>query len=129
MGHIRCDESPSRASTAGGRRRFRQGIPLHRRRLGLGRTRDRAHWLHYWDCRSCSYPERTGDLRSIVKISDFYSARQWHTTGMYSDIDRPRDTSIFSCCACPSAAAPTAGPGRTVRLYFLPRARAGFLRA
>jgi hypothetical protein len=25
------------------------------------------------------------DLRSVTKISDFYSARQWHATGMYSD--------------------------------------------
>ena len=29
------------------------------------------------------YPDRTGDLRSVVKIADFYSARQWHSTGMY----------------------------------------------
>jgi hypothetical protein len=28
------------------------------------------------------------DLRSVVKISDFYSARQWHSVGMYCDIYR-----------------------------------------
>ena len=39
---------------------------------------DPAHWEHYWDCKPCSYPDRTGDLRSVLKIADFYSARQWH---------------------------------------------------
>ena len=41
-----------------------------------------AHWTHYWDCQPCSYPDRTGDLRTVIKIPDFYSARQWHGTGM-----------------------------------------------
>src|SRR5690242_15886914 len=48
---------------------------------------DPARWEHWWacrwDCQSCTYPERTGDRRSVVKPSDFYSARQWHSTGMY----------------------------------------------
>ncbi|MFZ0754145.1 MAG: hypothetical protein WAN00_10300, partial [Trebonia sp.] len=35
-------------------------------------------WQHYWDSPCCSYPDQTGDLRSVTKISDFYSARQWH---------------------------------------------------
>ena len=51
------------------------------------------HWKHYWNCQPCSYPDRTGDLRSIVKVTDFYSARQWHSTGMYCDMFRPWDTS------------------------------------
>jgi hypothetical protein len=38
---------------------------------------DLAHWKHFWDCASCSYPDRSGDLRSITKVSDFYSVRQW----------------------------------------------------
>jgi DNA-binding CsgD family transcriptional regulator len=46
---------------------------------------DQAFWAHYWDCEPCSYPDRTGDLRSVTKISDFYSARQWRATGMYSE--------------------------------------------
>jgi hypothetical protein len=36
---------------------------------------------HYWDFASCSYPDRTGDLRSVVTISDFYSGRQWRSMG------------------------------------------------
>src|ERR1700691_791909 len=35
----------------------------------------RMFWTHYWDCRICSYPISTGDVRSVVKTSDFYSAR------------------------------------------------------
>jgi hypothetical protein len=51
---------------------------------------DRARREHYWDCRPCSHPDRTSDLRSIVKIDDFYSAGRWHSTGMYCDLYRPR---------------------------------------
>jgi hypothetical protein len=28
---------------------------------------DPVHWEHCWDCQPCSYPDRTGDLRSIIK--------------------------------------------------------------
>ena len=53
------------------------------------------HWQHYWNCQPCSYPDRTGDLRSIVKPTDFYSARQWHSTGMYTDVMRPQGLPHF----------------------------------
>jgi hypothetical protein len=42
---------------------------------------DHAHREHFWDCQHCSYANRSGDLRSVTKISDFYSARQWHNVG------------------------------------------------
>ena len=79
---------------------------------------DPVHWQHYWDCQPCSYPDRTGDLRSVMKIADFYSARQWHSTGMYSDIYRPggMEHELQLCLPAPDGQA--AGPGRTVRLYF-----------
>jgi hypothetical protein len=35
-------------------------------------------------------PDHTGDLRSVRTIADFYSARQWHSTGMYGDLYQPR---------------------------------------
>ena len=47
-------------------------------------------WSHYWDCRVCAYPVRTGDLRSVVMTSDFYSMRQWHSSGMYIDCIGPQ---------------------------------------
>jgi hypothetical protein len=37
-----------------------------------------------------SAPDRTGDLRTVLTIGDFYSARQWHSTGMFADIYRPQ---------------------------------------
>jgi DNA-binding CsgD family transcriptional regulator len=36
-----------------------------------------------WECAACVYPDRTGDLRSVIKLSDFYTTRQLHSTGMY----------------------------------------------
>ena len=77
-----------------------------------------AHWQHYWDCQSCSYPDRTGDLRSIVKITDFYSDRQWHSTGMYTDVYRPQRVEHELQLFLPDPAGLAAGPGRTVRLFF-----------
>ncbi len=77
-----------------------------------------VHWQHYWDCLPCSYPDRSGDLRSIVKITDFYSARQWHSTGMYCDICRPQGYEHDLMLTLPDPAGLAAGPGRTVRLFF-----------
>jgi DNA-binding CsgD family transcriptional regulator len=77
-----------------------------------------VHWQHYWDCQPCSYPDRTGDLRSIVKITDFYSARQWHSIGMYTDVYRPQGAEHELQLFLPDPAALTAGPGRTLRLSF-----------
>ena len=48
-----------------------------------------VQWQHYWHCQLCSYPDRTGDLRSIVKIADFYLGRQWHSIGTRCGINQP----------------------------------------
>jgi DNA-binding CsgD family transcriptional regulator len=77
---------------------------------------DRAMWEHYWDCKPCNYPDRTGDLRSILKIADFYSAREWHATGMYGDLYRPLGIEHELQLCLPEASGQTPGPGRTVRL-------------
>ncbi len=77
---------------------------------------DRAQWEHYWDCQPCSYPDRSGDLRSIVTIADFYSARQWHATGMYHDLYRPAGMEHYIQLCLPEASGQTPGPGRSVRL-------------
>jgi DNA-binding CsgD family transcriptional regulator len=78
---------------------------------------DEAHWKHYWDSGPCSYPDRTGDLRSILKIADFYSARQWHSTGMYCDLYRPQGLEHELQMCLPEPPGPDAGPGRTLRMY------------
>jgi DNA-binding CsgD family transcriptional regulator len=79
---------------------------------------DLVHWQLYWDCQPCSFPDRTGDLRSVVKISDFHSARQWHSVGMYCDIYRPRGLEHDLMLTLPAAPSPAHGPGRTMRLFF-----------
>jgi DNA-binding CsgD family transcriptional regulator len=77
---------------------------------------DQVFWENYWKCRHYSYAARTGDLRSVIKVADFYSARQWHSTAMYTDLARPLglEHSLMACL--PSALPRTAGPGRYVGL-------------
>jgi DNA-binding CsgD family transcriptional regulator len=78
-----------------------------------GADYDQAYWEHFWDFEACTYPETSGDVRSITKPLDFYSVRRFHSTGMYCDYFRPLGVEhyIRLCIA--------AGPGRTVNLgYF-----------
>jgi len=77
---------------------------------------DLVFWENYWDCQHYSYPARTGDLRSVVTIADFYSARQWHSTAMYTDLARPLGLEHSLQLCLPSATAMTADPGRYVGL-------------
>ena len=51
-----------------------------------------------------------------MKITDFYSARQWHSTGMYSDIYRPLELEHELQLCLPAAPGPAALTGQTVRL-------------
>ena len=79
-----------------------------------------AFWRHYWDSLSCSYPDRSGDDRSVTTTSDFYTERQWHDTAMYADYFGPlgfeRDAML--CVSAPA--------GRTRRLLFFRAAGADF---
>ena len=77
---------------------------------------DEVHWAHFWDCPPCCYPDRSGDLRSVTNIADFYSARQWHSTGMYSDYLRPFEHNLLVCL--PARPGPAVVPSRSVRLCF-----------
>jgi len=70
-----------------------------------------AFWTHFWDS-DCSYPDRTGDLVSVTMTSDFYSAREYHNSPMYSDYERYWGVEHELTVVLP------AGPGRTVRLLF-----------
>jgi len=79
--------------------------------------REPVHWQHYWSCALCSYPDRTGDLRSIIKVGDFYSTRQWHAIGrcgIYQSLGFDHAL-MLTLRASP---AETAEPGRTLRLFF-----------
>lgn len=74
---------------------------------------DPVNWQHYWDCAACSYPDRTGDLRSVVGIGDFYSDRQWHNVDTRCGICRPLGFAHDLMLTLPAA------PGRTRRLFLL----------
>jgi DNA-binding CsgD family transcriptional regulator len=78
-----------------------------------------ALWEHFWDCKFCSYPDRTGDLRSVFQVTDFYSMREWHSTGMYSDSARPQGFEHLMEVCLPEPAGSEAGPGRIARLFLV----------
>jgi DNA-binding CsgD family transcriptional regulator len=81
------------------------------------------HLKHYWDCEPCCYPDRTRDLRTVVTIADFYSVRQWHGTGMYTDLYQPNGYEHELMLTMPDGPGPPPGTpqgeGRTLRLFFL----------
>jgi DNA-binding CsgD family transcriptional regulator len=78
----------------------------------------RIFWEHYGKSQFSSYPSRTGDLRSIIKVTDFHSARQWHSTAMYTDYVRVLGLERHLMLCLPEASPRAAGPRRHVRLYF-----------
>jgi DNA-binding CsgD family transcriptional regulator len=76
-----------------------------------------VHWQHYWSCELCSYPDRTGDLRSVITVGDFYSTRQWHAIGrcgIYQSLGFDHALML----TLPAGRGEAAGPGRTLRLFF-----------
>lgn len=75
-----------------------------------------AYWTHYRGHLTCSYRDRTGDLRSIVTGSDFYSVRQLHSTGMYRDVYKPFGTEHDVHLCLPEPPRPGAPAGRNLRL-------------
>jgi DNA-binding CsgD family transcriptional regulator len=77
-----------------------------------------VNWQHYRYCQPCSYPDRTGDLRSIVKTADFYSTRQWHSIGTGCGLNRPMGFEHNLMLTLPATPGPGLVPGRTVRLLF-----------
>jgi DNA-binding CsgD family transcriptional regulator len=107
---IRCDQLAFTRSDAGRRiELFYQNIPDDGDDSEDGLQ---LFWELYWDSLPCCYPDRTGDLRSVTKITDFYSARQWHSTGMYSELVRGwgQEHEMLVCLP--------AGPMHTIRLIF-----------
>ncbi len=84
---------------------FDQSIPVDE-----GDGDEALFWLHYWECLACSYPDRSGDLRSVTMASDFYTDTEWHRTGMYVEYLRPAGVEHELMVCLPG------GPGHTVRL-------------
>ena len=71
-----------------------------------------------WDCPFSSYPDRTGDLRSVTKISDWYSTRQWHSAAIYCDYFRAQEFEHQLALCLPGPPGSYSGPGRTIRMAF-----------
>jgi len=117
MGQIRCD-ALGLDSWDSGRQMcwFSQEIPARDAGGTDYEPWDRVFWEHYWGCQHCSYAVRTGDQRSVISATDFYSARQWHSTAMYTDRDRLLGLEHYLMVCLPRALPRTAGPGRYVRL-------------
>jgi DNA-binding CsgD family transcriptional regulator len=123
---IRCDEislvgfdSAARAFW------FAQGLSAHVEDYDRAADPFAApHWAHYWQCQPCSYPDRTGDLQSVLTIGDFYSRRQWHATGMHAEVYRPQSVEHELMLTFPaepdlgSPPFPQPGGQRTLRLFF-----------
>jgi DNA-binding CsgD family transcriptional regulator len=116
MGQIRCDViSFEGFDSQREKTRFLQSIP-DPDRAWLEKM-DPVHWHHYWSCQPCSYPDRTGDLRSVVSIADFYTARQWHSTGVYCDRFRSVGFDHNLMLTLPAAPGSAHEPGQTMRLF------------
>jgi DNA-binding CsgD family transcriptional regulator len=96
---------------------FSQEIPTGDAAVGY-EAFDQVFWEHYWDG-PVSYPARTGDLLSIFKCSDFYSARQMHSTAMYTDHDRLLGLEHCLTACLPNALPRTIGRGQYVQLHLL----------
>lgn len=73
---------------------------------------DDAFWRHYDSCLGCSYPTMSGDLHSVTTMSDFYSQRQYRSSGMYTDYLGPLGVE-YEAMLCLSAPA-----GSSRRLVF-----------
>jgi DNA-binding CsgD family transcriptional regulator len=66
-------------------------------------------WAHYPGS-PCTYPERTGDYRSVIKTTDFLTLRQYRQTAIHTDFLGPRDQDHSMAVSLPD------GPGRQLRL-------------
>jgi DNA-binding CsgD family transcriptional regulator len=119
MGQVRCD-ALSLDGWDSGRQTvwFSQEIPSGDAAIGYSAL-DQVYWEHYWESQPDSYPARTGDLHSVIKYSDFYSARQRRSTGMYTDYCRPLGGEHVLVACLPNALPRTAGPGRYVSLALM----------
>ena len=70
-------------------------------------------WDHFWNALNCSYTERIPRLRTeVMSSADFYTDRQWHSTGMYTEIMRPKGVERVLLIPLP------APPGIARRLVF-----------
>jgi|tagenome__1003787_1003787.scaffolds.fasta_scaffold20598830_1 DNA-binding CsgD family transcriptional regulator len=75
-------------------------------------SREAAYQAHYWDS-PCSYPDRTGDVSSVHRISDLVPDAEHRRSGMYADYERPAGVEHELMVVLEAG-----GPQRTLRLLF-----------
>jgi DNA-binding CsgD family transcriptional regulator len=86
-GQVRCDNVSvfgCNYCSATAAEEFMQEIPP----VDYGGRDESATDGHLWS-EFTWYPIRSGDLRSVTLVSDFYSARQWHSTIPHTDFFGP----------------------------------------
>lgn len=72
---------------------------------------DPHYWELYWSSVACNYPDRTGDIAHVTKVSDFLSDREWRSSAIYADYAREgqfREMAVYF----PDE------PGHTLRMLF-----------
>jgi hypothetical protein len=125
MGQVRCDYlALSGVDTTRQEKWFGQDIPPD----PDDQVSNPTFWEHFSDCEAHSYPDRTGDLRSVTKVSDFYSVRQWHSTGLYSDYYRPYGVEHLLTLVLPAGPGPVPRTRADPAASTLPRPRARVFR-
>jgi DNA-binding CsgD family transcriptional regulator len=73
----------------------------------------RRFWDHFWNSLTCSYTEQIPRLRTeVMGTGDFYSDRQWHSTGIYTEVLHPAGVEKELLIPLP------APPGTARRLVF-----------
>ena len=73
----------------------------------------RQFWDHFWNSLTCSYTEAIPRLRTeVMGTADFYSDRQWHSTGIYTEVLHPAGVEKELLIPLP------ASPGIARRLVF-----------
>jgi len=81
------------------------------REYRTGQPPDPDYWKLYWATDACNFPDRTGALANVTKLSDFLSDRQWRASPInieFGDAALTREMSMYF----PDE------PGLTTRLMF-----------
>jgi DNA-binding CsgD family transcriptional regulator len=90
--------------------RITQSQDLPATTVGTAADADALFFRHYWDSLPCSHFDRTGDLDSVVLLSDYYSLREERRTGMWVEFLSAWgfERELIMCVA--------GVPGRTLRI-------------
>ena len=98
---------------------FGQDVPGPADNAGDEAEDDGPFWAHYWDCAPCCYPDRSGDLRSVTKVSTSTRPGSGTASGMYCDYLRKEiEHELPRLCACPAGPGQAGLPGQSLRLVF-----------